>query len=269
MTRTMNRDAVAGSADDVYRYTPWRAPGFAPVIDACGMAGGRHASDPSGGDAVFTNIPWATLGDLGSEVLKKGEPGALWVAGATVEVAWGIRYNHGGGYQYRLCPANEPLTEACFQKTPLPFSGHPIIRWDNGTELQIKGTFVSEGTSPNGSTWAMNPIPRIDFDSKSSGQPKGFTGCEMPAKGMKCRQFDPPCQEDPNNPWWDTDAGPTSHRNVDVQGRCSGDLTSAAIVDKVVLPKDLPAGDYVVGFRWDCEETAQIWSNCADITITL
>ena len=50
------------------------------------------------------------------------------------------------------------------------------------------------------------------------------------------------------------------------RGDCSGDLTAAAIVDHVVVPK-LPAGDYVLGFRWDCEETAQVWSSCADVTI--
>ena len=27
----------------------------------------------------------------------------------------------GGGYQYRLCAADQPLTEACFQKMPLAF----------------------------------------------------------------------------------------------------------------------------------------------------
>ena len=39
--RTMNVHAAAGSEDDVYRFNPWRAPGSAPVTDACGMAGGR------------------------------------------------------------------------------------------------------------------------------------------------------------------------------------------------------------------------------------
>jgi len=29
----------------------------------------------------------------------------------------------------------------------------------------------------------------------------------------------------------------------------------------------MPAGDYVVGFRWDCEETAQVWNSCAEITV--
>jgi hypothetical protein len=27
------------------------------------------------------------------------------------------------------------------------------------------------------------------------------------------------------------------------------------------VPKDLPAGDYVLGWRYDCEGTAQVWSN--------
>jgi hypothetical protein len=35
----------------------------------------------------------------------------------------------------------------------------------------------------------------------------------------------------------------------------------------VVIPKDLAAGDYVLGWRWDCEESTQVWSNCADVTI--
>ena len=44
-----------------------------------------------------------------------------------VEVAWAIAANHGGGYQYRLCPTDEPLTEACFQRTPLAFEGD--VQW--------------------------------------------------------------------------------------------------------------------------------------------
>ena len=30
----------------------------------------------------------------------------------------------------------------------------------------------------------------------------------------------------------------------------------------IKVPADLPTGDYVLGFRYDCEATAQIWSNC-------
>lgn len=51
--RTMNRWAVAGSEDDSYRFHPWRAPGTAPVDDACGRAGGGTKYGP--GEAVFAD----------------------------------------------------------------------------------------------------------------------------------------------------------------------------------------------------------------------
>jgi hypothetical protein len=92
LLRTMAPLDGAGP-DDAYRYNPWRAPGFAPVVDSCGMAGGRHTSDPGGGDADFEAVPWATMGDLGSRVLAQGQPRAHWTAGDTVEVSWAIRYN--------------------------------------------------------------------------------------------------------------------------------------------------------------------------------
>eukprot|EP01052_Picozoa_sp_SAG31_P004683 SAG31_NODE_197_length_20660_cov_8.861368_7_plen_199_part_00 len=65
-----------------------------------------------------------------------------------------------GGYSYRLCPASEPLTEECLQKHPLDFvETEQAILFANGSKYKIPGTFVKEGTSPPGSTWAMLPIP--------------------------------------------------------------------------------------------------------------
>ena len=51
--------------------------------------------------------------------------------------------------------------------------------------------------------------------------------------------------------------------------RCSGmwGPYNLEIVDYVQLPSDLPAGKYVLGFRWDCEESNQIWQSCSDVTI--
>jgi len=40
-----------------------------------------------------------------------------------------------------------------------------------------------------------------------------------------------------------------------------------SVVDKVVIPEDLVPGEYLLGWRWDCELSRQIWANCADITI--
>lgn len=39
-----------------------------------------------------------------------------------------------------------------------------------------------------------------------------------------------------------------------------------SIVDKVRVPK-VPPGDYVVSFRWDSEQTPQVWASCSDVKI--
>ena len=39
-----------------------------------------------------------------------------------------------------------------------------------------------------------------------------------------------------------------------------------AIVDEVRVPP-VPPGEYVVRWRWDCEQSPQIWSGCGDIII--
>jgi hypothetical protein len=118
--RTLNRQAAANTPADVYRYNPWRRPGNAPSFDACGMAGGQWT--PATAGAEYRTTKYAKMGDLGSVVLKKLPTGVVWEAGGLAEVSFYIKTNHGGGYQYRLCPAGEALTEACFQRTPLAFA---------------------------------------------------------------------------------------------------------------------------------------------------
>ena len=243
--RTVNSDAPCGSPQDKFYYTPWRAPGFAPVFDGCGMAGGR-ALGPGGHGAVYANTTHARQGDLGSQVLGALETGTSWKAGETVEVSWAITANHGGGYSYRLCPADEPggVTEACFQRTPLAFdvARKQSFRWGglNGTQVWFNGDYVSEGTNPPGSLWVKNPVPRNDGTNG-----KGFT---------------PKCEEVP-------DCGTTA---VESKCLCSGmwGPYNLEIVDYVVLPASLKPGKWVLGWRWDCEESNQVWSSCSDVTIT-
>lgn len=91
---TLNIDAEEGSDEDRYRFNPWRAPGWAPVVDSCGMAGGEHGYQHLGGDSVFYNTSLAKMGDMGSN-LPKGPSMATWKAGGKANVSWGVRYNHG------------------------------------------------------------------------------------------------------------------------------------------------------------------------------
>ena len=79
--RTANTQAECGSKDDYYFYSPWRAPGSAPVIDSCGSAGGRFKGQPTGGaGAQYENTTRAREGDYGS-TLPAMPPQASWQAG--------------------------------------------------------------------------------------------------------------------------------------------------------------------------------------------
>ena len=239
--RTYNRAAACNSAADKYRHNPWRAPGNAPVFDPCGMAGGGPKQQ--GGEAKITTTQFTKQGDLARD-LPAAPTGIVWQAGGIATTKWSIRANHGGGYQYRLCPAGQPITEACFRKTPLAFAtGLHLLEWassqyaplntEDGSEY-INGTFVSEGVEPAGSTWAMNPLPYSNAQSEP--------------------EFEPPCAE-------------TVVRTKSDTGRCSGrDPYNTLITDAVRVPAVAP-GAYVLQLRWDCEKSAQIWTNCADIVI--
>jgi len=245
--RTFNRNctgACIGSVDDYTKFNPWRAPGSAPVYDPCGRAGGGPR--PTSGKGEYVTTAYAKLGDLGSK-LPTMPSGAVWQAGSVVEALWSVRANHGGGWQFRLCPSSSALTEECFQQTPIPFAGDSKMMMSNGEMLQLNSTFVSEGTLPEGSTWQMNPIP-MTHDYTSHGDTKGHP-------------FPPQCQND------HCPAGGCPGLS---QGLCSGEwISNITMYDQLRVPAYLTAGEYVLGFRWDCESSAQVWQACADITITV
>lgn len=61
----------------------------------------------------------------------------------------------GGGYSYRLCKADDPLglTEKCFHKTPLLFTGSTSLRWGgriDGVSENITGRFVTDTAAGTG-----------------------------------------------------------------------------------------------------------------------
>jgi len=236
--RTVNRGAVAGSDADWTRWNPWRAPGHAPVYDACGRASGSYQATPGKGE--YTDTKYAKLGDLGSEVLPKYDTGTVWRRGSTVETLTSFRANHGGGYQFRLCPLAENLTEACFQQTPMPFVGHSKLMISDGSIIDLVSVDVSTGTMPVGSTWRMLGVPDV-----AGAAVDGWA-------------FPPPCHE-PGYP-----DHPPKFPN---QANCTGDWTHNITVYDYLRVPEVPAGEYVLGFRWDCETSAQIWQSCADVKI--
>jgi len=242
---------------DWSRKNPWRAPGYAPIIDPCGLAGGFDSHGAAGN------------GGFPPQGVKQGASGSKlppvphkmqWKAGATAEVAWSIFANHGGGYAYRLCPASQTLTEACFQLHPLEFSGE--TQWiqygsNYSSRVAIPAIRTSTGTNPAGSTWTRNPIPAC----AGTGGGSKHAACTAP-------QFPPPidglygfglgtCTADEHG------VPPCTREEEEHWGR----LFNFNIVDEVKVPAGL-SGDYVLSWRWDVEQTPQIWSGCADVTIS-
>lgn len=273
--RTVNRDAVAGSKYDIYRWNPWRAPGFAPVADACGLAGGTPWSGDAPEEGRYVNTSFAHHGMKGTD-LPMLDTGIIWTLGLEAEVTWQVRNNHGGGYSYRLCPASEPLTEACFQKHPLDFVQDQQALVFGDSVVPINGTFVHEGTSPAGSTWAMLPLPssvlgpRCVCSPDNNYRPANYNcgclkgeeriGCATPGNCSKGACL--PCPGTPGS-----DCSRCSNGIGDPFPPPASYHGQPTVRDVVKVPRDLPEGKYVLGFRYDCEATAQVWSNCADITL--
>jgi hypothetical protein len=142
--RTFNADSKS-KAGDWTRYFPWRAPGSAKPLDACSVASGFK----EGEESFSSTVPGFTNGARGSEL----SPGTVTYmpAGGTFDAQFGLLVNHGGGYQYRLCPKSKDLSEDCFQQNPLAFaSSKQIIRKADGSEIEISATDISQGTSPAG-----------------------------------------------------------------------------------------------------------------------
>ena len=128
----LNRGVVPMSEEDVYQWNPWRSPGNAPVYGPCGAAGGGPRRVPTG--SPYIDTPIARQGDLGT-TLPQHPTGIVWRSGGRAEVKLSVRANHGGGYQWRLCAASRPLTEACFQQTPLNFTRRTWLEFRNGSRV--------------------------------------------------------------------------------------------------------------------------------------
>jgi len=158
-----------------------------------------------------------------------------------------------------LANANGPLTEEEFRKIPLDFDGNSILRWDGEKSTQLefntteKGWETNVGTIPKGSTWRKNPIPTILWYR------------EGPSFEPVCEESDACRKAATTGAWTDGD--------VNALCKCSGHsndgplLPNIEVVDNVKIPSHLKPGRYVLQWRWDCEESDQIWAGCSDIEI--
>ena len=122
----------------------------------------------------------------------------------------------------------------------------------NGKMLPLRSVFVGGSHTSDGSTWQMNPIPMVhDY----------FTGTPPNFPQQKNGFPFPPACDDPYAPVAAADKLGLK------QGLCTGEwINNITIYDRLRVPQVAP-GEYVLGFRYDCESSAQVWQQCADVVI--
>ena len=170
-------------------------------------------------------------------------------------------YDHlcceGGGYIYRLCPASEILNEECFQKTELKWATNThVLRFsDSAKDKEINATDVTSG---GGIGWRLNPLPNVRND------PCDYNVTEHDGPGAHCvRMHCPGC----GPPLYAADASCPDICSKHYPGTPDGrtptlpfpnpvpgiDFHAFAVEDTVEVPDNIPAGEYILGWRWDCE----------------
>lgn len=273
--RTMPADSIMRTyaiSDPDYKLfgnNPWAAPGAAEVFSPCGIYGGNPVGCPPnsgegkkgdpcglggfayGVDALEDYADQTRLHDIRSTDVK---------AGGELDVHWITKANHGGGYSYRLCkmPADgdhTKITEECFQAGHLGFaSDDSWIQFgdDEANRMSFKARRTTNGTHPKGSVWTQNPVPACAQED-GGVYTEHTEACENALKEFGVRTQFPPripgIQGYGEHPHW------------------SPSTFGFNVVDRIQIPADLTPGDYVLSFRWDCEETSQVWTTCADLKI--
>jgi len=267
-------DYIAGPGDELEQYKN-------------GTLGSMNGAAPS----PNMSIP---AGTTGTDVLKYGQnmrmqkaqgksfrtnDNPIWKAGSEQEVKFSIGANHGGGYQYRLCKLSKlfdgSMDEDCFQANPMAFVGK--TSWfeytSNGstTPTRVPYTAVrlsdanTDGVIPAGSTWTKFGLPSCEGNERSPAAFKKTSDhCTKP-------QF---TNEVSEAGFWGMgtlfkgDNG--IHCNV---ASCKSNspalekvLDNFSLVDTVRVPEGVE-GDYVVSWRWDAEQSPQVWTYCSVVTI--
>merc|ERR1712137_527786 len=269
----------------------------------CGVNGGNVVKVPNGGAPVPGYPAGFDIATLPDSLFEK----TVWQRGSTVEVAFAIMANHGGGYSWRLCKKGQPITEECFQQNVLSFAPGNVS-WLQYSDLipnhhgyiklqrfEIPRVVVSEGTFPGGSEWARNPVPSCSYcDQTQCGNllpnltepvdpapvvsgDDWFGGeawwkqeqCAQDCSGFSLMQCPPGMTQFPEPA--PGISGYLGNYLVDIHSEPVGDVGTEgfpfSIVDEDVLPSNLEVGDYLLSWRWDAEQSPQIWQNCTDILI--
>merc|ERR1712232_929729 len=147
---------------------------------------------------------------------------------------------------------------------------------------------VSDGTFPKASEWARNPVPACRLCDQSicgigiqpnlseAFKPGYWMGNGTYYGGLKCFHEEQCGQHCAGHNMTSCPPGMTQFPEPlpGISGYNWGPSEPYGrqgfpynIVDKVEVPATLPKGDYLLSWRWDCEQTNTIWQSCADVQL--
>jgi len=162
---------------------------------------------------------------------------ATYRAGDIIDVEWCVSLNadHGGSWSYRLC-----------------------------TDESIVAKYIDPNYTPN----------ENDHAALEGCFQRGILSChDVP--GQNCRVH-PSCKQGMEcmqaSSWFHCEPhmslGGGSCAAMGERGACNAHNGGGALIkDRVRLPDNFASNHTLIGFRWDCQQTGQLWLHCADVKI--
>jgi len=241
-----------------WNLNPWNSPGSAKTFgEGCGVGGGN---------------PWGCIGNPHDEEGRCCGGSWIWEKGVKTN-----KWRQGCGGYSRGRSAIEEYKRGAFQS-----------HWAGPWAGRLGGTTWERGTAAT-VIWTMNAFHRGGYAYRLCGPvEKGkewmvneqcFRDGHLKFVGDKKWWFKVSSGKDAGNPDnWETHEAVKTNVGTNPEGsewmmvtlpqtNGSGESVEWAIKDLVEVPESLEPGRYVLSFRWDCQQSPQVWNSCANIDI--
>lgn len=254
--------------------TPWTKPGHFNVDNAKAINNqffhpcGCQANALSACMMVGANAP--KFGEIVGETELRTPP--TWIQGGTEETSFNMNANHGGGYIYMLCSYTiadkctadysattqerqhqDEYTKCmweCFNSNVLEFvEGSQALQYQTDQQKRVSSNSKNKtvNTLPLNSVWREIPIADTNRGGSAWDYVNSFSDTDVKTK-------------------FEADFGLESA--VPKQAGLNGHTPhNWQIVDRVKIPTTLESGEYLLGWRYECQWANQIWTNCADVKL--
>jgi len=164
-----------------------------------------------------------------------GDVQATYIAGQVIDVKWCVSdlADHGGIYSYRLCHDDPDLVKKFTNPAYTP----------NASEMAAMEECFQRGILPCTGVAGQECLVHPDCQ-------EGW-GCQNATAWFNCGPKDGGrCKAKGSGETCFTHGGP-----------------GTVLKDQVRLPDGYRSNHTLLGFRWDCQDTPQLWLHCADIKI--